>query len=249
MLKDPPLDQRLTQDLKILRSFEIPELKELLSKQSLFNVGISQIGPEDYRDGFEFAKSVESKTFWKRKAEMVSGKFARAWVGLLPAPSVFKLEDLEPSTTNDFKIVWIPHSSNSLVLEESQRSPIKCLFSKAVLSLPAPNVSDLFPEEESIEVAKTFGIAPAKVQLTEVARTSRTAPARVQLKASTLEDYNLAFELLTEATRHRMEAKMLKITKDKVSKVIEEAFTRTDATEKRAQEVEATLKKSVEENS
>ena len=41
VLKDPPLDQCLRQNLETLCGFEILELKELLSEQILFNVGIS----------------------------------------------------------------------------------------------------------------------------------------------------------------------------------------------------------------
>ena len=67
-------------------------------------------------------KVLDPKTLWKRKAETTSSKSACAWVGLLPAPPAFELEDPEPSTIDDFKIVQIPHDSNSSVLEESQRA-------------------------------------------------------------------------------------------------------------------------------
>ena len=47
MLKDPALDQGLRQDLETLHDFAVLKLKELLSEQTLFNFGISQIGPQD----------------------------------------------------------------------------------------------------------------------------------------------------------------------------------------------------------
>ena len=37
------MNERLRQELVTMRSFKIPELKELLSVQTLFNVGISQV--------------------------------------------------------------------------------------------------------------------------------------------------------------------------------------------------------------
>ena len=42
LLKNPLLGPCLKQDLDTLHGFEIPELRELLSEQILFNVGISQ---------------------------------------------------------------------------------------------------------------------------------------------------------------------------------------------------------------
>ncbi|EHA8588711.1 putative paramyosin-like [Cocos nucifera] len=56
-------------------------------------------------------------------------------------------------------------------------------------------------------------------------------------------------ELPNEASRHKMEAEMLKIAKDKMSKAIGKASIRADAIERKAQDVEAALKKSGEENS
>ncbi|KAG1331125.1 hypothetical protein COCNU_02G010930 [Cocos nucifera] len=181
----------------------IQELKELLSEQCLFNMGISQVGSEGMDSNLP--RVLNSKTLQKRKAEMVSSKSARAWVGLVPAPSAFELEDPKPSTINDFKIV---HDLDSLVLKGSQRSSIECLFSETILSLLVPDVSDLFSEEKSIEVVRTFRITPVgaqltmamgtsgatmvEVQLTEAAGTSGTTLAKVQLEASTLEVYDLA---------------------------------------------------------
>ncbi|EHA8589049.1 hypothetical protein COCNU_scaffold007815G000010 [Cocos nucifera] len=46
MLKEPTLDQHLRQDLETPYNFVILELKELLSEQTLFNIGISQVGPK-----------------------------------------------------------------------------------------------------------------------------------------------------------------------------------------------------------
>ena len=44
------------------------------------------------------------------------------------------------------------------------------------------------------------------------------------------------FELSSKTTRYRTEAKMLKVAKDRTSKRVEEAFARTEAIEKRAQD-------------
>ena len=70
----------------------------------------------------------------------------------------------------------------SLVAKEGQKSPAECLFSKVILSLPAPDVSNLFPEEELIEATGTFG----------------TTPAGLKLKISALEDYKLASKAFSD---------------------------------------------------
>ncbi|KAG1368390.1 hypothetical protein COCNU_14G008580 [Cocos nucifera] len=211
VLKEPPLDQCLRQDLEILHSFEVLELKELLSKQTLFNTGINQVGPEDYKGGFELAEDIISKDFSKKK-----GGASR-------------------------RIVRVQHDLGFSAPKEGQGSLVEYLFNKAILSLPTPDVLDLFPKDEPTEVVGIF----------------ETAPARLKLEVSTLEDYDLLTrylngfmeELLTKMTRHKMDVEMLKITKDKILKEAREDFTRADATEGRAEDVEIVLKKSAEENS
>ncbi|KAG1348193.1 hypothetical protein COCNU_06G020220 [Cocos nucifera] len=56
-------------------------------------------------------------------------------------------------------------------------------------------------------------------------------------------------KLSFEATRYKIEAKMLKVAKDRASEEAEEASIRIEATEKRAQDAKIVLVKSTEENS
>ncbi|EHA8586296.1 putative ankycorbin-like [Cocos nucifera] len=224
MLKDLLLDQHLKHDLETLCSSKIPKLKDLLSKQTLFNVGISQVDPQ--RMDPSLLKVLGPKILQKRKVETTSGKSAHALVELLPVPLISELEDPKPHAIDDFKIVWIQDDSGSPILEDGRRSYAECLFSKVILSLPALDVSYLFPKEKSIETMGTFG----------------TASIEVQLQASTLEDYDLA------STKHKMDTEMLKITKNEVLKVVGEASIRADAIERRFQDIEIALKKSAKEN-
>ncbi|KAG1327688.1 hypothetical protein COCNU_01G016220 [Cocos nucifera] len=241
VLKDPPLDQRLKQDLKVLCGFEVLELKELLFEQTLFNVGISQVGPEGTIDSLPYnhssfvfrnptlvdglalqiarmdpslPKALGLKTLRKRKAEKIGAKSAYARVELLLAPPTFEIKESEPQDIDDFQIVQVQHDSSSSV-PEGQRSHVKCLFSEAILSLPAPNVSNHFSKKEPTEASRTFG------------------PHRPDFRPK---------------QQDKMEVEMLKIAKDKVSKAVEEASTRADAAEKRAQDAEAALEKSIKEN-
>ncbi|KAG1331015.1 hypothetical protein COCNU_02G009830 [Cocos nucifera] len=277
MLNDPLLDQCLKQDLGVLRSFEIPKLKELLSKQTLFNVDISQVGPEGM--GPSLLKPLGPKTLRKRKVETIGMKSACAQIKLLLVLPTFEIEESKPQDIDDFQIVRVQHNLSSSVPKNGQESPVKYLFSEAILSLSAPDVSDLFSKEESTEATGTF----------------KTISGRVQLQASTLEDYDLAckvfsnflypantikllfeplkmkrlkaldcfiqlahnlngfmeciVELSTKVSRFKMEAEMLRVARDKLSKTVKEAFARADAIEKKAQDIEVVLKKSAEEKS
>ena len=56
------------------------------------------------------------------------------------------------------------------------------MFNEAILSLSTLDVLDFFLEEEPIEVAETFGIAPAGLKL----------------EASSLEDYELASKAFSD---------------------------------------------------
>ncbi|KAG1358557.1 hypothetical protein COCNU_08G000030 [Cocos nucifera] len=141
---------------------------------------------------------------------MIGGKSACARVSLLPTPLVFRLEDPKPSVIEGFEIVQMSHGLDFSILEEGQRSSIECLFSEAILSLPVPDIFDLFLEEEplkvmeismaalerakSIEVAKTPNALTIEAQPTMTTGSSRTVPARVELHSSILEDYSLACE-------------------------------------------------------
>ncbi|KAG1342070.1 hypothetical protein COCNU_05G002990 [Cocos nucifera] len=281
------------QDLKVLCNFKVSELKELLSEKSLFNVGISTISPKEF--------------FRKRRMEVVGEKSAQARVGLLPAPLVFRLEDPEPLAIESFEIMQIPHGFDLSILEGGQGSPIKCLFSEAILSLPAPDISNLFSEEHPVDVVEIFMAASNKVKLVKVSKTSNastseewpttitgpsgTAMTGMGIHDSILEYYKFvsevfsnilhpinAMKLLTKplkirrckavdcflrlahylngfmertskAMRFRTEVKMLKVAKDRPSERAEEASTRIEAIEKRAQDAKATLVKSIKENS
>ncbi|KAG1370044.1 hypothetical protein COCNU_15G004100 [Cocos nucifera] len=255
--------------------YEIPKL-ELLSEQTLFNMGINQVGLEGMDPSL--LKVLGPKILRKRKVETTDGKSAHARIEPLPTPLTFETEESEPQAIDNFQIVWVHCNSSSLVLEEGQRSPIEYLFSEAILSLPAPDVSDLFPNEESIEAARTFEMAPA----------------RVQLRASILEDYGLAckvfsnflypadaakllieplktkrqkaldyfirlahylngfmecsIDLSAKASKHKMDVEMLKIARDRALREVDETSARADDAERRAQDAEAALRKSIEEN-
>ena len=133
------------------------------------------------------------KTLQKRKIETTSDKSVRTRVEPLPASPTSKTKESEPQAIGDFQIVQVQHDSSSLILKEGQRSPIEYLFNKAILSLSAPDVSDLFPEKEPTEAVETSG----------------TAPTRVQLKASTLEDYVLACKAFSNFLYPTNAAKLL----------------------------------------
>ncbi|KAG1342596.1 hypothetical protein COCNU_05G008250 [Cocos nucifera] len=173
VLRDPLLDQCLKQNLEALRNSEVPKLKELLSKQTLFNAGISQIDPEGMY-GSESTKSVGSEDLLEEKDGNYWWQVCRTQVELHPTSPTSKLQDPEFHTIDDFKIVQVPHDSGSPILEEGQRNLAECLFNKVILSLPSPDVSDFFSKEESIEATETFRTAPTRVQLTEVVETFKT---------------------------------------------------------------------------
>ncbi|KAG1365314.1 hypothetical protein COCNU_12G003140 [Cocos nucifera] len=233
-MRDPPLDQCLAQDLKILHGFEVSELKELLSEQSLFNMGISPISFKGADPNLSQLSG--SKIFQKRRMEAADGKSTQARVGLLLAPSIFRSEDLEPPTIEGFEIVQISHGSDLSILEGGRGSPIECSFSEAILSLPALDVANPFSEEEPIEVV---GIL--------VATLDKAKSVELIHYLNGFMEYT--FEQFFKATRYKTEAKMLKVTKDGASEGVEEAFARTEAAEKRAQDVETALVKSAKENS
>ncbi|KAG1338431.1 hypothetical protein COCNU_04G007370 [Cocos nucifera] len=100
LLKDPPLDQRLKHDLKILHGFEFPELKELLSKQTLFNVGLSRVSSEG--KDLSPPKALGLRTLQKRKVDTTGGRSTRARVELLLAPPTSKIEEFNPHNIEDF---------------------------------------------------------------------------------------------------------------------------------------------------
>ncbi|EHA8588602.1 hypothetical protein COCNU_scaffold005955G000010 [Cocos nucifera] len=137
-------------------------------------MGISQVDPEGTNPSL--SKVLGLKILWKRKVEMTSSKSAHARVEFLPTPPTSEIEKSDPHAIDDFKIVHVQHDLGSPVLEKGQRGLVECLFSQVILSLLAPNISDLFLEEEPTEAAGTFG----------------TTPAGVQLQAFALEDYDLA---------------------------------------------------------
>ena len=56
-------------------------------------------------------------------------------------------------------------------------------------------------------------------------------------------------ELSAEASKHKIEAKTLKIMKDNMVKVTREAVVRTDIADRRAKDVKEALREAMEENS
>ncbi|KAG1327386.1 hypothetical protein COCNU_01G013200 [Cocos nucifera] len=193
------------------KRFEIPELKELLSEQILFNVGISQVSSEG-RD-LSPSKALGPKTLQKKKAEVISGRSTRAWAELLLMPPTSEIKEFDPPKIKDFQVVQVPHDSNPLVPKGNSGIPVECLFSEVILSLPALDISDFFPKEEPTKGVETFGVAMDGVQLAEAVETFKiasigifktasskarvieatetfgTTPAEAPLEASTLEDY------------------------------------------------------------
>lgn len=45
-VREPLMDDKLKEDLKMLDAFDVPELKHLLSEETLFNVGLSLVKPQ-----------------------------------------------------------------------------------------------------------------------------------------------------------------------------------------------------------
>ncbi|KAG1330825.1 hypothetical protein COCNU_02G007930 [Cocos nucifera] len=122
------------------------------------------------------SKMLDSKTFQKRAVEPVGNRFTRAKVERLPEPPTSGSKKPEPHATNDFRIVRVQPYSGSSTPQEGQRSQAECLFNEVVLSLPAFDVFDFFPEDEPAEVTGTSG----------------TMSTGLKLEASILEDYELA---------------------------------------------------------
>ncbi|KAG1331591.1 hypothetical protein COCNU_02G015590 [Cocos nucifera] len=186
-------------------------------------------------------KVLGQKIHQKRKAEPTGNISAHVRVELLPALPTSKSEEPKPLFIDNFEIIWVQHDLGSPVAEESQKSSIEYLFSKVILSLPAPDVSDLFLEEESIEAARTF----------------RTALAGSKLEATTLEDYELAskafFDFLYPANVMKLLIEPHKIKRQKALdyfiQVAKEASMRANVAERRVEDAEIMLKKSTKENS
>ncbi|KAG1327756.1 hypothetical protein COCNU_01G016900 [Cocos nucifera] len=88
MLKELSFNQCLRKDLETLHSFEILELNELLSEQTLFNMGISQVGPEEVDPNL--LKMIDSKTLRKKVAEPTGGRSTHAKVEHLLASPTFR---------------------------------------------------------------------------------------------------------------------------------------------------------------
>ncbi|KAG1334123.1 hypothetical protein COCNU_03G002420 [Cocos nucifera] len=121
-------------------------------------------------------KMLDSKSLRKRVVEPTSNRSTYARVEHLLALPTFGSEELGSHTADDFRIMSVQPDLGSSALEEGQRSQTECLFSEAILSLPAPDIFDFFPKDEPVGI---IGI-------------SRTIPVRLKLEASTLEDYELA---------------------------------------------------------
>ncbi|KAG1342147.1 hypothetical protein COCNU_05G003760 [Cocos nucifera] len=90
LLKDPPLDQCLKQDLEALHGFEFFELKELLFEQTLFNIGLSQLSPEG--KNLSPSKVLGPKTFQNTKVETIGSRFMENTIDLLTKATRFELE-------------------------------------------------------------------------------------------------------------------------------------------------------------
>ncbi|EHA8590438.1 hypothetical protein COCNU_scaffold018817G000020 [Cocos nucifera] len=202
MLKDPPLDQCLRQDLETLHSFVIPKLKELLSNQTLFNVGISQI----VGINLSLPKMLGPTTLRKRKVESASEE-----------------EPMEVAKTSRIVPTRLKLEVSAL---EDYRLASKAFFNFLYLA----DTTKLLTEPLKIRRRKALDYF---IWLTYY-----------------LNGFMECFiELLTEATKHKMIAKMLKVAKDKELKAVGEASIRVDAAERRAEDTKIALKKSAKENS
>ncbi|KAG1359732.1 hypothetical protein COCNU_08G011780 [Cocos nucifera] len=195
MLKKPSFNQHLRQYLETAHNFEVPKLKELLSKQILFNMDIRQIGPKEVGSNL-----LKMKTLRKRVDEPaeVIGSSETTLIEL--KLKAFALENYKPTSKAFFEVLYLANA-NKLLCE-----PHKIIRQK---------VLDYF----------------------------------IRL-AYYMNGYMEHFvELLAEARKHKIDAKMLKIGKDKAMKEIEEASMRVDVVERRAKDAKAVLRRVVEENS
>ncbi|KAG1368286.1 hypothetical protein COCNU_14G007540 [Cocos nucifera] len=146
------------------------------------------------------------------------------------------------------------------ILERGQRSPIECLFSEAILSLPAPDISNLFLEEELVDVARTPNALIVKAQPTMTTGPSGTVPTGVGLHDSILKDYGLACKMMHNMLyikdaladcNHVNESFKDRLQKEEDWKLIKAASEEARATALRAEaatsRVEASLKKAEED--
>ncbi|EHA8589705.1 putative ankycorbin-like [Cocos nucifera] len=247
-------------DLEILRGFEILELKELLSNQILFNIGLNLVSFEG--KDLSPPKALGLKALQKRKEDTIDSPTLEGSHGTpvllskvilsLPALDIFDFFSEEGPTMRTGASKTIMGGVQFIDAIGTPRNMLVDM-SKAALG-----------DAWVFKVAGTFG----------------TMPVGVELHVSTLNDYDLACkafsnflyfgdaskllveplkmkwrkaldcfirlahylngfmedttDLSTKASRFELEASMLKTVKDKLSKMIREASNRADAVEKKA---------------
>ncbi|KAG1368370.1 hypothetical protein COCNU_14G008380 [Cocos nucifera] len=239
LLKDSLLEPRLKQDLDTLHDFKVSELKELQSEHTLFNTGISQVNPLERVPSPP--KVLGIKALRKRRADSTGGRSIHSRIELLPASLVSKVEEFDFCNAKDLRIVQVSYSLDLSAPEGSHEASIEYLFSKAILSLPAPNVSNLFSEEDSTDGEETTEMMMDGIPLTEGTEIFETA---LDGSSKALEDEEVeGFGLL-----YPVEVALLKKAKDQLSKVIGESSDRAKNVKKKLQDAEAALMKSTEEN-
>ncbi|EHA8587449.1 hypothetical protein COCNU_scaffold002250G000010 [Cocos nucifera] len=136
-----------------------------------------------------------------------------------------------------YVIPKVPRSLDQSALEGSHEAFVKCLFNEVILSLLAPNISDLFPEEDPTNGEETIKMMVDGIPLTEGTKIFET----------TLGCTSKGKESITEVAR-TSRTMPTKKAKDQLSKAIGEASGRVEATEKKLDDAEAALMKSTKEN-
>ncbi|EHA8589782.1 hypothetical protein COCNU_scaffold012362G000010 [Cocos nucifera] len=158
-------------------------------------------------------KASGSKTH-RKKIDAVDGRSTRVQIESLPMlpPSEFK--EFDPHDIKDSQIAHAPHDLDPPIPEGNHETFVECLFSKVILSLLAPNVSDFFSKEEPsrvagvgetmvevlpIETIETLRITSTDTSkavldeplVFEVIGTYGTAPVGDDYQGSALDDYDL----------------------------------------------------------
>ncbi|KAG1334508.1 hypothetical protein COCNU_03G006270 [Cocos nucifera] len=116
-----------------MHNFKILELKELLSEQTLFNIGICQVGPQGM--DLNLLKKLEKKTHRKRIAEPAGGRITYAKVECLPMPLTSRSEGIESLSIDDFRVVRVQLDLTSAAFDGDRRSQMGRVPSKQSLEL------------------------------------------------------------------------------------------------------------------
>ncbi|KAG1363516.1 hypothetical protein COCNU_11G003430 [Cocos nucifera] len=147
--------------------------------------------------------------------------------------------------------MWVPCGLDPPTPEESHETSIECLFCEMILSLAAPNISDLSLMEEMASGEETTRTMEDRTLLNEGAEIFETTSGGTPKGKESVIETGTSRTLFIENTvdlsfkiaDFEVKVVILKKTKDQLSKAIREAFDRAKAAEKKFQDAKAKTKK------